>query len=57
VSHDVRPTDLKKIGEVIGAAEVGVLGRFEVKQVALIKSDLQPHGAVYTVLADVPLKS
>jgi 2'-5' RNA ligase len=57
VAQDARPTDLKKIGEVIGAADVGVLGRFEVKQVVLIKSDLQPHGAVYTVLAHLPLKS
>jgi 2'-5' RNA ligase len=57
VAHDVRPADLKKVGEVIDAAGVGVLGRFEVRQVTLIKSDLQPHGAVYTVLANVPLKT
>jgi 2'-5' RNA ligase len=56
VAHDVRPTDLRKIGEVIDAARVGVLGHFEIKQAVLIKSDLQPHGAVYTVLAQVLLK-
>ncbi len=57
VAQDIRPSDLKKIGEVIGASKVGLLGRFTVSNVALIKSDLRPHGAVYTVLARVPLKA
>ena len=56
VAQDMRPADLKKIGEAIGAAGVGVLGRFAVKHVSLIKSDLQPHGALYSVLASAPLK-
>ncbi|HZY44480.1 MAG TPA: RNA 2',3'-cyclic phosphodiesterase [Anaerolineae bacterium] len=57
VSHEVQPADLKKIGAAIGANAVGLLGRFEVIQVALIRSDLKPHGAVYTILARAPLKS
>jgi 2'-5' RNA ligase len=56
VSRDVRPVDLKKIGAAIGANPIGVLGRFEVTQVALIRSDLQPHGAVYAVISRAPLK-
>lgn len=55
VAHDVRPTSLKMIGEAITASGVDWLGRIEVTQLALIKSDLQLHGAVYTVLARVPL--
>ena len=34
---------------------VGSLGKWEVKQVALIKSDLKPSGAEYTILAHAPL--
>ncbi len=55
LARDVRQVDQKKIGEVVEAARVGSLGRWEVKQVALIKSDLKPTGAEYTILADAPL--
>ena len=55
VARDVRPGDLKKIGDVVGASNVGSLGRWDVGNVALIKSDLKPNGAVYTVLARAPL--
>jgi len=55
LARDVRQTDQKKIGEVVQAANVGSLGKWEVKQVALIKSDLKPSGAEYTVLTHAPL--
>ena len=55
LARDVRPGDLKKVGDVITAGHVGSLGRWHVTNVALIKSDLKPTGAVYTVLAYVPL--
>ncbi|MFN8596086.1 MAG: RNA 2',3'-cyclic phosphodiesterase [Anaerolineae bacterium] len=55
LARDVRPGELKKVGDVVGASNVGLLGRWEVANVALIKSDLQPSGAVYTVLAQAPL--
>ena len=55
VSRDVRQVDQKKIGDVVQAAGVGSLGRWEVRQVALIKSDLKPSGAEYTILAQAPL--
>ena len=51
LARDVRQIDQKKIGEVVEAAAVGSLGRWEVKQVALIRSDLKPNGAEYTILA------
>jgi 2'-5' RNA ligase len=55
LARDVRQTDQKKIGEVVQAANVGSLGKWEVKQVALIKSDLKPSGAEYTVLTHAAL--
>jgi len=55
LARDVRTTDLKKVGDVIGASQIGSLGRWDVVNVALIKSDLRPTGAVYTVLARASL--
>jgi 2'-5' RNA ligase len=55
LARDVRQTDQKKIGEVVQEAGVGSLGRWEVKEVALIKSDLKPSGAEYGILAHAPL--
>jgi RNA 2',3'-cyclic 3'-phosphodiesterase len=55
LARDVRQIDQKKIGEMVEAAAVGSLGRWEVKQVALIHSDLKPSGAEYTILAHAPL--
>lgn len=55
VARDVRQTDQKKIGDTVQAAGVGSLGKWEVRQVALIKSDLKPSGAEYTTLAHAPL--
>jgi 2'-5' RNA ligase len=55
VARDVRQADQKKIGDVVQAAGVGTLGRWEVRQLALIKSDLKPSGAEYTILAYAPL--
>lgn len=53
--RDVRQIDQKKIGDAVQAAAVGSLGRWEVKQVALIRSDLKPNGAEYTILVHAPL--
>jgi 2'-5' RNA ligase len=55
VARDVRQVDQKKIGDVVEAAGVGSLGKWEVRQVALIKSDLKPSGAEYTILTQAPL--
>ncbi len=55
LARDVRTIDLKKVGDVIGASQIGSLGRWDVTNVALIKSDLRPTGAVYSVLARAPL--
>ncbi len=55
LARDVRQVDQKKIGDAVQAARVGSLGRWEVTEVALIKSDLKPTGAQYTVLTHAPL--
>jgi 2'-5' RNA ligase len=55
LARDARQIDQKKIGEAVQAAAVGSLGRWEVKQVALIRSDLKPNGAEYTILMRAPL--
>jgi len=55
LARDVRQIDQKKIGEVVQLAAVGSLGRWEVKQIALIRSDLKPNGAEYTILMRAPL--
>ncbi len=55
LARDVRPADQKRIGDVVQAANVGSLGKWDVKQVALIKSDLKPSGAEYAVLAHASL--
>ncbi len=49
------PADVRRIGEVVGAAGVGQLAAMEVRAVGLIRSDLKPTGAVYTRLAEVLL--
>jgi len=55
LARDVRQIDQKKIGDAVQAAAVGSLGHWEVKQVALIRSDLKPNGAEYTILTRAPL--
>jgi 2'-5' RNA ligase len=55
LARDVRQIDQKKIGDVVQAAAIGSLGHWEAKQVALIRSDLKPNGAEYTILMRAPL--
>lgn len=55
LARDVRPADQKRIGEAVQAAGVDSLGKWEVREVALIKSDLKPSGAEYAVLTHAPL--
>jgi len=48
--------DRRRLGELIGALEIGTLGQMEVRSVNLMRSDLRPSGAVYTRLTEVELK-
>jgi 2'-5' RNA ligase len=47
--------DLAEVGELVTGSEVGILGQVHVERMVLMKSDLQPGGAVYTPLAVIPL--
>jgi len=49
-ARDASPNDLKRLGEIIALANVGTLGQVAVSEVALIKSDLKPSGAEYSIL-------
>jgi 2'-5' RNA ligase len=46
---------LAKMGDLITRSEVRTLGQVYVKQITLMKSDLQPSGAVYSPLVVLPL--
>jgi 2'-5' RNA ligase len=56
VQRRVSSGDLRRLGELVGASEIGTLSQMEVRSVNLMRSDLRPSGAVYTRLAEVELK-
>ena len=56
VQKRVSSGDLRRLGDLVGASEIGTLGQMEVRFVHLIRSDLRPSGAVYTRLAEMELK-
>ncbi len=56
-ARDASPNDLRRLGELVGAANIGTLGQFTVNEIALVKSDLKPSGAEYTALQRGRLKS
>jgi 2'-5' RNA ligase len=51
VRRDARPSDQRQLGEIIARTEVGELDQVRVRWFRLMRSDLQPDGAVYTPLA------
>jgi 2'-5' RNA ligase len=50
VSRNANANDIRKISEELVAFKVGFIGAANVNQVHLYRSDLQPSGAVYTLL-------
>jgi 2'-5' RNA ligase len=46
---------LAEVGELVTRSQVGTLGQVHAEHLTLMKSDLQPSGAVYTPLAVLPL--
>jgi 2'-5' RNA ligase len=56
VKRHVRREEVKLISRVMQEEKIGILGEVEVQQVLLIRSDLQPSGAVYTHLTSAELK-
>jgi RNA 2',3'-cyclic 3'-phosphodiesterase len=55
--RNVRPTDLRRLGELIATAGVGELGHVHVNAFHLMRSDLRPRGAIYTALAAFALEA
>lgn len=55
VGRQLRPGNLRKLGESVLGLHVGSLGQLAVHEVALIRSELQPSGAHYTTLARAAL--
>jgi 2'-5' RNA ligase len=55
VSRDLRPDDRAAIGAAVEEFEVEQIATIHVIGVSLMRSDLQPTGAVYTRLFEVPL--
>ena len=56
-AHEATSDDLKRVGEIVAAANIGTLGQVPVSSIALIKSDLKPSGAEYTTLQWARLKA
>lgn len=56
VQRRVSSGDLRRLGDLVAASEIGTLGQMQVRSVSLMRSDLRPSGAMYTRLAEVELK-
>jgi 2'-5' RNA ligase len=56
VKRHVRGDQARKLGEELEEVKIGTLGRIEVEDIHLIRSDLRPTGAVYTELFCASLK-
>lgn len=54
-TRDVKPVDLHKLGDLVKAMRVGLLGHVHADEVVLFKSELTPGGSVYTALNRFPL--
>jgi 2'-5' RNA ligase len=52
--RDASRRDLAELGDLIARSDVGSAGRVAVDHINLMKSDLKPDGAVYTVLTVIP---
>ncbi len=55
VSRQARLDELRRLGEYVASADIGVLGQMSVNEIALIQSSLKPSGAEYTTLMRAPL--
>ncbi len=55
VQRRASKSEVREIGEVVAASDVGLIGAMSVSTVSYIKSDLRPSGAVYTTLLEAEL--
>ena len=56
VQRDATPDARRQIGDLVRRQPVGEIGRFPVDAIYLMRSELKPSGAVYSVLEKVPLE-
>jgi 2'-5' RNA ligase len=56
VSRDAMPAHHRQIAEMIERTPVGRLGEVRVEEITLMRSDLHPHGAIYTPIIRLPLR-
>jgi len=57
VQRRASKSEVREIGEVVAASDIGVIDEMTVTTVTYIKSDLTPSGAVYTTLLKAGLKA
>lgn len=55
VSRNANVNDLRRISEELSSFKVGFIGAANVQQVHLYRSDLQPTGAIYTLIYSASL--
>jgi 2'-5' RNA ligase len=55
VQRRASKSEVREIGEVVGASAIGTVGQMAVTAVSYIKSELRPSGAVYTTLFEAKL--
>jgi 2'-5' RNA ligase len=55
VQRRASKSEVREIGEVVAASNIGALDEMAVTAVSYIKSDLKPSGAVYTMLFEAKL--
>lgn len=56
VKRNVERSDINHLSETLAMSEIGSLGRFQVEEIYLIRSELKPTGAVYSKLAAIGLE-
>jgi len=54
-SKNIKPSDHRRISEVLGQSRIGFFGNMLVRSIYLYRSDLQPGGAIYTQLFSTEL--
>lgn len=55
VAHNAAPQEVHQIGDKLSTIQVGELGVVTIDCIHLIRSDLRPHGAIYTSLYSTAL--
>jgi 2'-5' RNA ligase len=55
VTRNASPEQARQIGEVVQNMKVGFIGAARITKIHLYRSDLQPGGAVYTLMFSAPL--